>query len=345
MKRVAVVLLMCLLVAGTVSAAAINPASVGAAKTIVPVYTQVPVTRIPVSSLPGVLVTRAVGGRGMLEVYSNPSGAGVNLDGANTSGEKTPIKYSLPAGSHSVVIYLDGYQLYAETFTLDAGAIKDINAELKPKSSGSLAPAEALQVSGLRTLDSGSGGQSAPALTGRPVTLRDPDILPGSVTRVTLTSVPVTTTPESKACPQNSNWTCMTRFAAGTLFGDTYAQLGSLPCEVTQVDGQWAYKFCFQDIPSSWSMTPGALASAGIRQGDDVYILNRTWIEHDVAGTSPAALANGAGSANPFQPVFDFFSGIFGGSPPKPELNLQLVELNPCPEPPMGEGPLVGKFR
>jgi hypothetical protein len=137
----------------------------------------------------------------------------------------------------------------------------------------------------------------------------------------------------------------MTMFAARTLFGDSYAQLGSLPCEVTQVDGQWAYKFCFQDIPSSWSMTPGALAASGIKKGDDVYIMNKTWIEHDVVNTSPAVQTGGGGNANPFQPVFDFFSGIFGGSAPKPEPNLQLVELNPCPEPPMGEGPLVGKFR
>jgi hypothetical protein len=344
MKLLVVVLLLCLLAGGTVSAVAINPASVGAAKTIVPVSTQVPLTRIPASSLPGVLVTQAAGGRGMLEIYSVPSGAAVNLDGANTSGEKTPIKYSLPAGTHSVVVYLEGYQFYTETFTLDAGAIKDIQVTLKPLRSGSLAPAAALQVSGMRTLvpePSASGARSTPELTGRPTTLVTPDLLPGAVTRITTGPVLVTTTPSVEMVCPNADWSCLTDAEAVQQFGYPNARYGDGSCGYELVNNAFVFKYCYMDVPSG-SLPSGALAAAGIRKGDSIYLMNKTWIEHDVVGTSPAG---GSGNANPFQSVFDLFSGILGGSPPKPEPNLQLVELNPCPEPPMGEGPLVGRFK
>jgi hypothetical protein len=326
MKLLTAVLLVCLLVTGTVSAVALSPASVGAAKTIVPVSTQVQISRIPASVLPGVLATQG-GGRGMLEVYSVPSGAGVDLDGANTSGEKTPIKYSLPAGTHSVVIFMDGYELYRETFTLDAGAVKDINAGLKRKLSAS---------SALATMVASD--------TRKPVTTPTIIHITGALTRITTGPVLVTTTPTiDMVCP-NADWSCLTDAEAAQQFGYPNARYGDGSCGYELVNNQFVFKYCYMDVPSGGSLPPGALAAAGIRKGDSIYIMNKTWIEHDVVGISPAVQTGGSGNANPFQSVFNFFSGILGGSPPKPEPNLQLVELNPCPEPPM-QGADAGRLK
>jgi hypothetical protein len=325
MKLLAAVLLVCLLVTGTVSAVALSPGPVGAARTIVPVSTQPQITRIPASVLPGVLATQD-GGRGMLEVYSVPSGAGVDLDGANTSGEKTPIKYSLPAGTHSVVIFMDGYELYRETFTLDAGAVKDINAGLKRKLSASLA---------LATMVASD--------TRKPATTTTIIHIPGALTRITTGPVLVTTTPTIEMVCPNADWSCLTDDEAAQQFGYPNARYGDGSCGYELVNNAFVFKYCYMDVPSG-SLPPGALAAAGIRKGDSIYIMNKTWIEHDVVGMSPAVPAGGSGNANPFQSVFDLFSGILGGSPPKPEPNLQLVELNPCPEPPM-QGADAGRFK
>jgi hypothetical protein len=414
MKLLVAVLLMCLLVAGTVSAVSINPASVGsAAKTVTPVPTHAQLTRIPASVLTGVMVTQGVG-RGMLEVYSVPSGAGVNLDGANTSGEKTPIKYSLPAGSHSVVIYMDGYQLYTETFTLDAGAIKDINADLKQKLPASALPgvvatqAQKIPASSLQgvlvseadwitvNLDSVPSNATVTDLyndtyigttplrlhvspdmhyvklthplynwagvrfnqsgdivvtlvrtdTG-PVTGQkveppggltwnsgvapaNPALRAGNFTSfVTLPTTALQTVP----CPDD--WSCLTPAEAKQKFG-LYARYGTTPCGLEDNPGSsWGMstlKYCCRDATLG-TLPQGALAASGIKEGDDIYIINDTWIEHAVVKKSPGDGKTGEANTNPFQSFLDFLSGIVSGSA-KPESRLEIVGFNPCPEPP-----------
>jgi hypothetical protein len=342
MKRIAVVLLLCLLIAGTVSAVAINPALVGAAKTIAPAVEK---NGISVSRVPVTLVTQP--GRGMLEVYSVPSGAIVTLDGNTNPGEKTPIKYSLFAGPHTVVLSLAGYQNYTETFNLDVGAVRDINADMKLTGSGSLAQAGALQVSGARTLVTQpspvSNGRNTPEPAGKPVTFRTLDVIPGAVTRAPTIPVPATTVPTiDYSCP-NSQWSCLMEDDAVQQFGYPNARYGDGSCGYELLNNTFVLKYCFQDIPSSQAIFPGALAASGVKKGDTIFIMNKTWIERDVVGTSPAGQDTGNGGL--FQPVFNFFSDVFGGGTPRPELNLQLVELNPCPEPPMGEGPLAGRLK
>jgi len=81
--------------------------------------------------VPVTIVTQ--GGHGMIEVYSVPSGATITINGNSNPVDKTPMKYSMPPGTYTVVISLTGYQDYTETFYLETGAIKDINADLKPK--------------------------------------------------------------------------------------------------------------------------------------------------------------------------------------------------------------------
>jgi Stigma-specific protein, Stig1/PEGA domain len=139
MKTIAAVLLVCLLVTGTVSAVSMSVGSVQAAKTVVPANTA-QTQKISASGLPGALVTPVA--QEIVEVYSNPSGAAITLSGISQPGEKTPLKYFIPAGTYTIVLSLAGYQDYTETFTLNAGTPKNIHAELKPKISASLVRAQ-----------------------------------------------------------------------------------------------------------------------------------------------------------------------------------------------------------
>jgi len=320
MRLLTIVLLACLLVAGSASAVAINPASVGAAKTIEPVSPQV--QRNVASVLPVTIVTQQ--GRGMLEVYSVPSGATVTLDGTTNSGEKTPVKYSLFAGSHTVVIALEGYNDYTETFNLDAGAIKSINADLVRK--------PGISVPGARLSLEASD-------TRKPATTATIVQIPGALTRITTGPVPVTTTPTiTMVCP-NADWSCLTEAEAAQQFGYPNARYGDEPCGFVPVNNLVVYKYCFMDV-TSWSLPPGALAATGIREGDDIYIMNDTWIEHAVVNKTPAVTDNG----DVFQPVFNFFSSIISGKLPTPAERLERVGLNPCPEPP-AQAPLVGRVQ
>jgi len=69
---------------------------------------------------------------GWLDVRSIPPGADVLIDGTNT-GRKTPARIELPAGEHTVVIYVKGYQAVRKTVTIGDGLTFTIN-EVLPKS-------------------------------------------------------------------------------------------------------------------------------------------------------------------------------------------------------------------
>ena len=316
MKHPAAVLLVCLLLAGTVSAVSLNPGSVGAAK--VAVTTTTPhIILNPSAFKASVVVTET--GRGMLEVYSVPSGATVTLDGNTNSGGLTPAKYSLLTGSHTVTISLTGYQTYTETFNLDPGAVKDINADLKkiPVNAGlALVP-----------------DTKAVIKPGDAVTIVT---MPGSVTRTPVSPTPTTpfvpTTPVTQVCP-NADWSCLTDDEAAQQFGYPNARYGDEPCGYTPVNSQMILKYCYMDVDSGGSLPSGALVAGGIREGDDIYILNQTLIEHAIVNKSPAVRKTGDAGTNPVQSFFDFLSGIVGGSA-KPESRLDIVGFAPQPEPP-----------
>jgi hypothetical protein len=314
MKYIAVILLACLLVAGTASAISAGPGSAGSAKVIVTPTTPHMNQNPSAYKVTGV-VTEA--GRGMLEVYSVPSGAIVTLDGNANAGDVTPAKYSLLTGSHTVVISLAGYQDYTETFSLTTGAIKGINADLKRKLSAS---------SALTVMET-----QVAIKPGSTVTLVN---TPGSVTRTTTsptqTTLFVTTTPPVPwACP-NSDWSCLTPAEAGQQFGYPNARYGSEPCGYTPVQNQTIAKYCYMDVDTGGSLPYSALIAGSIKHGDSIYILNETWIQHGVVNKSSL---KETGSAAPLQSFFDFFNGILGGSA-KPESRLDIVGFNPQPEPP-----------
>jgi hypothetical protein len=155
--------------------------------------------------------------------------------------------------------------------------------------------------------------------------------------------IPVATTAPPTACP-NSGWSCLSPAEAVQQFGDENARYGDQPCQYVQdMNNRTIARYCYSSVDTGGSLPGSALSAAGIQKDEDIYIANASWVQHMVVSTSPeTGQGSGAGNAGPLQPVFDFFSSLFGGVP-KPAPNLQLVELNPCPEPPMGEGVLPGK--
>jgi hypothetical protein len=142
-------------------------------------------------------------------------------------------------------------------------------------------------------------------------------------------------------CP-NSDWTCLTPAEAGQQFGYPNARYGDAPCGYAQENGQTVNKYCFMDVDSGGYLPRNALIAGSIREGDDIYIINQTWVEHAVVNKSPV-LQEG-GPSTPFQSIFSFFNNMFGGGKITPETRLQRVGLNPQPEPPAqdpAQDPLV----
>jgi hypothetical protein len=72
-------------------------------------------------------------------IHSVPEGAAITIDGSGT-GEVTDKYYPLPAGSHTVVLSLAGYQDYPETVTITPHELGSIYAILKQKPAASALP-------------------------------------------------------------------------------------------------------------------------------------------------------------------------------------------------------------
>jgi len=132
------------------------------------------------------------------------------------------------------------------------------------------------------------------------------------------------------ACP-NSDWTCLTPAEAAQQFGYPNARYGDVPCGYAQENSQSVNQYCFMDVDSGGSLSQSALLRGSISNGDDIFIINETWIAHGVVKKSP-----GTESGGPLQSIFSFFNGILAGSS-KPECRLDIVGFNPQPEPP-GKG-------
>ena len=412
MKLLTVVLLVCLLVAGTASAAAVSPGSVVAVKTIVPVSTQkIPATSVHspvVNYIAGSIITIPPQDPGQIYTDTYPHGAAITIDGYTYPGDKTPGYHTVVAGTRTVVLSLEGYQDYSTTITLNAGETQVINVSLTrklatdigraniaaiqaPEAGGtSLAPLPAgaivqIPVTGLTRapvfncddlpmgvyhyqcmLPSDAAqtfGGGWQYITDKPCgyeTLSNGTMLTkyccegaprGTVqhTGWDITTamaagqgIPVVTTAATSSCP-NSDWTCLSPAEAVQQFGDSNARYGNQPCQYVQVNNRTVARYCYMDVDTGGSLPAGALRAAGIQKDEDIYIANASWVQHAVVNTLPETGQGSGGAApGPLQPVFDFFSSLFGGVP-KPAPNLQLVELNPCPEPPMGEGVLPGK--
>jgi len=320
MKLLAAILLVCLLVTGMVSAISMNPGSVGAVKMIV-TTTQVP--KIPASIQPAAVATEE--GFILVNIDSVPSGAKVTTDGYTTPDATTPFKQALHPGTHTFVLSHTLYQDYTVTLELKAGMPSQyITAELKRLD---ISPVmERVTVSFATPQPGNAFGGTSPEPPGRPTSqatlVRALDHIPGMVTLVTTTPAPV-------SCP-NSDWTCLTDAEAQQQFGYPNARYGDQACGYAQEGNQMVAKYCYMDV-NTGTLPAGALAAAGIKEGDDIYILNATLIEHAVVNKSPAQrkVANNI----PWQSFFDFFSNFLSGSA-KPESRLEIVGFNPCPEPP-----------
>jgi hypothetical protein len=66
------------------------------------------------------------------EVDSTPKGAEIFVDG-NSTGQKTPARVQIPAGIHTLMVKLDGYQLMRRTVEASEGGTVTQNMALKPK--------------------------------------------------------------------------------------------------------------------------------------------------------------------------------------------------------------------
>jgi serine/threonine-protein kinase len=67
------------------------------------------------------------------EVETNPKGAEIFVDGT-TTGQKTPARVQVPAGLHTVIVKLDGYQQVRRTIqATEGGTVNITNVTLNPK--------------------------------------------------------------------------------------------------------------------------------------------------------------------------------------------------------------------
>lgn len=72
---------------------------------------------------------------GTLEIYSNPAGAAIAIDGADT-GEVTPYSFSLTEGTYDVGLSMAGYLPYAQTASVSQGQTTTVNATLTEEGGG-----------------------------------------------------------------------------------------------------------------------------------------------------------------------------------------------------------------
>jgi DNA-binding beta-propeller fold protein YncE len=125
MRILCAILLVCLIGIGSVSALTVNPAAVPALKTLAPTpqLTVVAVLAKPVTAVANVWVT--------LNIYSDPSGAAVFVDGQSVAQGTTPFNLGLHPGSHTILLTLDNYKDFSTTVNLQAGSPAAIDAQLQ----------------------------------------------------------------------------------------------------------------------------------------------------------------------------------------------------------------------
>ena len=63
---------------------------------------------------------------------SNPKGAEIILDGAST-GQFTPARMQVPAGTHTITLRLNGFQQAKKMFQVSEGATVNIDESLREK--------------------------------------------------------------------------------------------------------------------------------------------------------------------------------------------------------------------
>jgi DNA-binding beta-propeller fold protein YncE len=126
MRILCIILLVCLIGIGSVSALSVNPAAVPALKTITttPQQTGGVLLVKPVIAVAEVWVT--------LSIYSNPSGAMVFVDGQSVAQGTTPFNLGLHPGSHTLLLTLANYKNFTTTVNLQAGSPVAIDAQLQP---------------------------------------------------------------------------------------------------------------------------------------------------------------------------------------------------------------------
>lgn len=120
MRSLAVLLVLCVLLAGPASAAVLKPAALPhvtkAGLSVNPAVTMIP-GRTLVAIPADVWIS--------LRVSSVPAGAAITVDGTDTLQGTTPLTLGLRPGSHTLRLSLDGYRDAAMTVNLQQGSVPD----------------------------------------------------------------------------------------------------------------------------------------------------------------------------------------------------------------------------
>jgi len=296
MLRSAACFVILLLMIGSVSALTVNPSAVKVQK----ILTTVPTT--PQTMAPG--MARTVQAPVALvqqetfvtvHIQSDPSGADVTVDGADTPLGKTPITIALQPGSHTFLVTHAGYRQNTTTMNLKTGM-----------------PGQYFTITLERLVVQGIS-HAVVSLTGVPRTMvslagtpRTPVSIPHPVTL---------STPAPQSCP-SSDWTCMPLAQAAAQFGYPYAQYGSSPCGYVQDGSQTVPEYCCMAVPGG-SPFIGSFATPGILKTDPgLHIVNRT---RRVNATNMSVQEKPLGAlVRPQQDVVSSVLGFFTGLFAKP---------------------------
>jgi hypothetical protein len=341
MKPYAAVLLVCLLVIGTVSAASMGASSVSAVKAVN--YSATPATPRPPPPLPTSAIIPMPTGQVYIGVHlsSEPSGASVFIDGATNQppAGTTPIILGLAPGHHTIELTRPLYAKYTLPLDLVAteppvyvtatmeklGALTEIpetgsHIQVQPGAISTLKSATAQNLHGVTLQATGTPGQT---VTAAPTTV--PTLAP------------------TIQCPAGA-WVCLTPPEAVQQFGATVARSSANPCgyELDEHGNVTWPKYCCISTADG-VLPPAVLDSPGLKNGDDIYIVNASGITHAVVNKSPSGAAESGAASGPVQALLDFIANIFGGSS-KPPSRLDIVGFNPQPEPP-NPGDIVGRMR
>ena len=206
---------------------------------------------------------------GAVSVSSTPPGATVTIDG--TSLGTTPFTLrTLPGGTHTLVLHLDGYEDVTDTLTIIPDSLVTKTYTLEPVTTVPTETSAIWVVTPVQTATTGQTVTTVPTLqTAAPVTTT---LLPatGSITPVTTvtTTVPVLPVqiPVKAASIPNL---CQYNAAAGTCSG--ICPLTGETCQITSASacgtGTPASQCGCVDTKSGVSMTAAGLAHAGTATG------------------------------------------------------------------------------
>lgn len=281
MRALSLFLLVCLLLAGPVAAIAISPAELPTVVRItskpLTIAPPVPQKTIAQVSLPPTPIPADFG------ITSTPPGALLTLDGTRTT-TTTPFVMPLTAGTHTVVLSLEGYEDYTQTVDIPEWGALYLTVSLVPARKSFSAMQN---VSAIRTV------QTQPLFvhTGVPR-------IPGT---------------QENAGSCLSGQECLAPHEAAAQYpqGGTSYQVGSPACgHVTLPNGTLVPRYCFS-VPADSGIRPGRVpAMVTVPVAQQVNAVNASALSGIQANVTPRVLG-AKREIGVIDSVFGFFNGLF----------------------------------